>query len=77
VGGRVRQALRRRDLRQFCANATPPTIASLLDLETLLGCAYPNPNNDPNVNATVRMTFNAESEGLQAAQSRRSRRVRS
>jgi hypothetical protein len=50
---------------KFCANATPPTLTSLVDLETLLGLrVYPNPNNDPTINANVRLTLNAESEGL-------------
>jgi len=50
---------------KFCATATPPTLTSLVDLETLLGLnVSPNPNNDPTINANVRVTFNAESEGL-------------
>src|SRR5689334_3582684 len=51
--------------QKFCAGATPPKLTSLVDLETLLGLqAVPNPNNDPNINTNVRVTFNAESEGL-------------
>ena len=50
---------------KFCANATPPALTSLIDLENLLGLrVLPNPTNDQTINTGVRVTFNAESEGL-------------
>ena len=50
---------------KLCAGTAPPVLTSLLDLETLVGLRmYPNPNNDPTVNAHVRITLNGESEGI-------------
>ncbi|TMQ28428.1 MAG: hypothetical protein E6J90_00545 [Deltaproteobacteria bacterium] len=50
---------------KFCAGAAPPSLTSLADLEALLGLTVrPNPNNDPTINANVRLTLNGESTGL-------------
>jgi hypothetical protein len=50
---------------KFCAGTAPPNLASLADLEALLGLTVkPNPNNDPTVNASVRFTLAGESTGL-------------
>jgi hypothetical protein len=50
---------------KFCAGAAPPKLTSLADLEALLGLTLrPNPNNDPAINANVRLTLNGESTGL-------------
>ena len=50
---------------KFCAGSAPPTLTSLADLEALLGLTVrPNPNNDPTINANVRVTLNGESTGL-------------
>src|ERR1041384_5625689 len=50
---------------KFCAGTTPPALTSLADLEALLGLTVrPNPNNDPTINANVRVTFNGQSTGL-------------
>lgn len=50
---------------KLCANATPPTLTSLVDLQQLLGLrVLPNPNNDPTINANVRITLTGLSTGL-------------
>src|SRR5262249_18380879 len=50
---------------KFCAGTAPPSLTSLAELEALLGLTVrPNPNNDPTINANVRVTLNGESTGL-------------
>jgi hypothetical protein len=50
---------------KLCAGTAPPPITSLVDLEQLLGLrVLPNPNNDPAINANVRVTLTGLSTGL-------------
>jgi len=50
---------------RFCSSSTPPALTSLIDLETLVGLrVLPNPNNDPTINANVRVTFTGHSTGI-------------
>jgi hypothetical protein len=50
---------------RFCAGTAPPSLASLADLENLLGLTVqPNPTGDPAINPGVRVTLTGESTGL-------------
>jgi hypothetical protein len=50
---------------KFCAGTSPPVLTSLADLEALLGLTVvPNPNNDPTLNQSVKITMLSESEGI-------------
>jgi len=50
---------------KFCAGTSQPPLTSIKDLEALLGLGVvSNPNNDPTLNANVKVTFNGLSTGL-------------